>query len=77
MEKGLKGFFKTQGIDTEDATFGFHLPPFISVKHMHMHGIAPRSSMSWFHSMMYKPFSLWFKTVSCCDILLLFFYKTK
>ncbi|TMW52901.1 hypothetical protein DOY81_002017 [Sarcophaga bullata] len=63
MEKGLKGFFKTQGIDTDDATFGFHVPPFISVKHLHMHGIAPRSAMSWFHSLMYKPFSLWFKTV--------------
>lgn len=64
MEEGLKGFFKSQQIDTEDALFGFHMPPFISVKHLHMHGIAPRSNMTWSNSFMFKPHSYWFKTVS-------------
>ncbi|XP_023307532.2 adenosine 5'-monophosphoramidase HINT3-like [Lucilia cuprina] len=63
MEEGLKGFFKSQDIDLNDALFGFHMPPFISVKHLHMHGIAPRSNMSWTNSFMFKPSSYWFKTV--------------
>ncbi|KAM7357901.1 adenosine 5'-monophosphoramidase HINT3-like [Cochliomyia hominivorax] len=63
LEEGIKGFFKSQQIGTNDALFGFHVPPFISVKHLHVHGIAPRSSMSWTSSLMFKPNSYWFKTV--------------
>ncbi|XP_018789658.1 PREDICTED: histidine triad nucleotide-binding protein 3 [Bactrocera latifrons] len=63
MEQGLKSFFEKNNISTTDALFGFHLPPFITVKHLHMHGIAPRSTMSFIHRMMFKTGSAWFKTV--------------
>ncbi|CAD7002848.1 unnamed protein product [Ceratitis capitata] len=63
MEQGLKSFFEKNNITTTDALFGFHLPPFISVKHLHMHGIAPRSTMSFMNRMMFKPDSGWFKSV--------------
>ncbi|XP_013114887.1 adenosine 5'-monophosphoramidase HINT3 isoform X1 [Stomoxys calcitrans] len=63
LEEALKQFFKSKGIDTEDALFGFHMPPFISVRHLHMHGIAPRSTMSWMNSFVFKAHSAWFKLV--------------
>ncbi|XP_037826955.1 histidine triad nucleotide-binding protein 3-like [Lucilia sericata] len=63
MEEGLKGFFKSQDIDLNDALFGFHMPPFISVKHLHMHGIAPRSNMSWTNSFMFNHLHIGLKTV--------------
>lgn len=63
MEQSLKGFLKSKDIDTNDALYGFHMPPFISVKHVHMHAIAPRSNMTWANSFMFKPGSYWFKTV--------------
>ncbi|XP_023176607.2 histidine triad nucleotide-binding protein 3 isoform X2 [Drosophila hydei] len=62
MEKEIKAFFVSKGISTQDAIFGFHYPPFISVKHLHMHGIAPRSQMSFVSQMTYKPSTPWFKT---------------
>ncbi|XP_017841625.1 histidine triad nucleotide-binding protein 3 [Drosophila busckii] len=62
MEEDLKNFFKSKGICTKDALFGFHYPPFISVKHLHMHGIAPRSEMGFISRMVFKPASLWFKS---------------
>ncbi|XP_036337165.1 histidine triad nucleotide-binding protein 3 [Rhagoletis pomonella] len=63
MEQGLTSLFEKMNISTTDALFGFHLPPFVTVKHLHMHGIAPRSTMSFLHRMMFKPGSAWFKTV--------------
>ncbi|EDW70723.1 adenosine 5'-monophosphoramidase HINT3 [Drosophila virilis] len=63
MEQGLKSFFTSKGINTTDALFGFHVPPFISVKHLHMHGIAPRSEMSFVSRWVFRPATAWFKTV--------------
>ncbi|XP_061390408.1 adenosine 5'-monophosphoramidase HINT3 [Musca vetustissima] len=63
LEKAMKEFFISKGIDTEDALFGFHMPPFISVHHLHLHGIAPRSTMSWMNSFVFKTHSPWFKLV--------------
>ncbi|XP_034108225.1 adenosine 5'-monophosphoramidase HINT3 [Drosophila albomicans] len=61
MEDTLKDFFKSKGISTTDALFGFHMPPFISVKHLHLHGIAPRSEMGFFARLVFKPSAPWFK----------------
>lgn len=69
LEDALKQFYKSKGIDTEDALFGFHMPPFISVRHLHMHAIAPRSSMSWMNSFVFKTNSAWFKVVSSAERL--------
>ncbi|KAL7731625.1 hypothetical protein ACLKA6_007978 [Drosophila palustris] len=61
MEETLKSFFKSKGICTTDALFGFHMPPFISVKHLHMHGISPRSEMGFLARLIFKPSAPWFK----------------
>jgi diadenosine tetraphosphate (Ap4A) HIT family hydrolase len=40
-------------ITTSDAKIGFHLPPFYSVPHLHMHVIAPWSTMSLWKRLKY------------------------
>ena len=37
----------------EEGLFGFHLPPFVSVKHLHLHIIAPSTSMSFINSFLF------------------------
>ena len=32
----------------DDSRMGFHWPPFLFVKHLHLHMIAPVANMSWF-----------------------------
>ncbi|XP_030385975.1 histidine triad nucleotide-binding protein 3-like [Scaptodrosophila lebanonensis] len=64
MEDGLKKFLVSKNINTSDALFGFHLPPFITVKHLHMHAIAPRSEIGIIYRMVFRPSTPWFKTVS-------------
>ncbi|KAH8260688.1 hypothetical protein KR038_003428 [Drosophila bunnanda] len=63
LEEGLRDFLKGQGVSSEDVLFGFHLPPFISVRHLHMHAIAPRSEMGFLSRIVFRPSSVWFKTV--------------
>ncbi|KAH8344509.1 hypothetical protein KR067_002724 [Drosophila pandora] len=63
MEEGLKKFLREKGVATDDALLGFHLPPFITVNHLHMHAIAPRSQMGFLSKLIFLP-SAWFKTVS-------------
>ncbi|XP_026844174.1 histidine triad nucleotide-binding protein 3 [Drosophila persimilis] len=69
MEEGLKRFLEDKGISETDALFGFHLPPFITVGHLHMHAIAPRSEMGFFARMMFRP-SAWFKTTNDAHLYL-------
>ncbi|XP_017096231.2 adenosine 5'-monophosphoramidase HINT3 [Drosophila bipectinata] len=61
MEEGLKQFLSEKGVTTDDALLGFHLPPFITVNHLHMHAIAPRSQMGFLSKLIFLP-SAWFKT---------------
>ncbi|EDV39872.1 uncharacterized protein Dana_GF10237 [Drosophila ananassae] len=61
MEEGLKQFLREKGVATDDALLGFHLPPFITVNHLHMHAIAPRSQMGFLSKLIFLP-SAWFKT---------------
>lgn len=44
-----KQVLEQQGGKMEDARVGFHWPPFILVKHLHLHVISPESSMGWFN----------------------------
>ncbi|KAH8353523.1 hypothetical protein KR084_011597 [Drosophila pseudotakahashii] len=59
MEAGMKEFLKSKNIDPEEATIGFHLPPFISVHHLHLHGIFPHSDMSFWNKINFLS-SFWF-----------------
>lgn len=63
MEDSLKEVLKQKNVDMNDILFGFHWPPFTSVKHIHMHGIAPASKMNWKARLIFKPDTLWFCTV--------------
>lgn len=54
---------KNSDVDLNDASFGFHWPPFNSIKHLHMHGIAPASNMSFLSKCMFKPLNVWYRTV--------------
>ena len=48
---------------TEGARFGFHWPPFILVKHLHMHVMSPETSMGWLsRNIVFKRDSLVFYT---------------
>ncbi|XP_017065144.1 histidine triad nucleotide-binding protein 3 [Drosophila eugracilis] len=69
MESSLKEFLAAKGISAEDALFGFHLPPFITVKHLHMHAIAPRSEMGFLSRLIFRP-SVWFKTAADAHLYL-------
>ena len=47
----------------KDGLFGFHVPPFTSVDHLHLH-IIERPFTSIFGSILFPSFnSLWFKTI--------------
>lgn len=64
MEEKLKEYLMELGIQSDNATFGFHWPPFISVKHLHMHCIAPLSKMNFISRLIFKPLNIWYCTVS-------------
>lgn len=64
LEASLKTLLESRGVDVNDALYGFHWPPFISVKHLHMHAMAPASGMAFKSRMIFRPNSLWFATVS-------------
>ncbi|XP_023128179.2 adenosine 5'-monophosphoramidase HINT3-like isoform X2 [Amphiprion ocellaris] len=44
----------------EDIRMGFHLPPFTSVPHLHLHVLAPASKMVLKSQLRYGPQSHWF-----------------
>ncbi|XP_036406195.1 histidine triad nucleotide-binding protein 3-like [Megalops cyprinoides] len=48
--------------DIEDVRLGFHVPPFTSVPHLHLHALAPASQMDASSLHMYGPQSCWFIT---------------
>ncbi|KAH8240921.1 hypothetical protein KR026_008091, partial [Drosophila bipectinata] len=62
MESGMMEFLRSKKVDPEKAIIGFHIPPFISVKHLHLHAIYPSSDMSLGHKISFMS-SFWFKKV--------------
>ena len=46
--------------EINDALYGFHFPPFISVNHLHMHVISPSSTMSFINSNLFRKNSWYF-----------------
>ncbi|XP_060521022.1 adenosine 5'-monophosphoramidase HINT3-like [Cylas formicarius] len=51
------------GGDVQDLRLGFHLPPFNSVSHLHLHVISPASQMSILSRVIFKPNTWWFASV--------------
>lgn len=58
IEKRLPGL----PVETE-MSFGFHWPPFNSVTHLHMHGIAPVSKMRFLQRQIFRKDSFWYRQV--------------
>lgn len=50
------------GYDERDSYVGFHVPPFISVPHLHMHVISPATQILSGKRFKYVPGSCWFWT---------------
>ena len=53
-----------QNIDSNDIRLGFHWPPLNSIRHVHLHAIAPVSQMSLFSKLIFMPNTFWFASVS-------------
>ncbi|XP_058125263.1 adenosine 5'-monophosphoramidase HINT3-like [Anopheles ziemanni] len=62
LKQELVAVLRGKQIEPSNASFGFHIPPFTSVKHLHMHAIAPTTSMGLISRMIFRPNSMWFKT---------------
>ncbi|XP_037304556.2 adenosine 5'-monophosphoramidase HINT3-like [Pungitius pungitius] len=63
VEMGWSILKKNKISDLEDVRMGFHVPPFSSVPHLHLHALAPASEMSFASLRRYGPQSHWFITV--------------
>ncbi|XP_057678187.1 adenosine 5'-monophosphoramidase HINT3-like isoform X2 [Corythoichthys intestinalis] len=62
-EMGRNVLEKNKVRDLNDVRLGFHVPPFSSVPHLHLHALAPASKMNDSARRRYGPQSHWFITV--------------
>lgn len=62
-DMGLKILKMNKVSDLDDIRMGFHVPPFSSVPHLHLHVLAPASQMCHRSLLRYGPQSHWFITV--------------
>ncbi|KAF5303681.1 hypothetical protein FQR65_LT00825 [Abscondita terminalis] len=57
-----KNVLKEAGCSIDDARIGFHVPPFNSIAHLHLHFIAPVSDLSFWSRIAFRPNTWWFAT---------------
>lgn len=70
IENG-KRVLQENGGDLNDIRLGFHLPPFNSISHLHLHIISPVSQMSFLNRGIFKPNTLWFASVMNLFLIIL------
>jgi hypothetical protein len=54
---------KHEQTDMNEISLGFHIPPFNSIQHLHLHGIAPTSEMNFIRRLVFREDSFWYKKV--------------
>ncbi|KRF81583.1 adenosine 5'-monophosphoramidase HINT3 [Drosophila virilis] len=64
MQNGMIQFLASKDVDISKSVIGFHVPPFISQKHLHLHGISPVSEMSFSDRISFMIPSFWFKSAN-------------
>ncbi|KAF2897522.1 hypothetical protein ILUMI_08651 [Ignelater luminosus] len=57
-----KNVLQEKGADINDIRLGFHVPPFNSISHLHLHLISPASDMRLIGRMIFRPDTWWFAT---------------
>ncbi|GAB0093608.1 histidine triad nucleotide-binding protein 3 [Sergentomyia squamirostris] len=63
MQSALEKVLSEKNVNiSTDSLFGFHWPPFTSIKHLHMHGMGPKGQMGFFGKLIFKPNNKWFCT---------------
>ena len=62
MESVAHAQLEQAGYTARESYLGFHVPPFISVPHLHMHVIAPAAQIVSRKRFKYVPGSCWFWT---------------
>ncbi|XP_042359641.1 histidine triad nucleotide-binding protein 3-like [Plectropomus leopardus] len=63
MEEMGRSVLEKNKASLDDVRMGFHVPPFSSVPHLHLHTLAPASKMNFRSQLHYGPRSYWFITV--------------
>uniref|UniRef100_UPI0037E7804D adenosine 5'-monophosphoramidase HINT3-like n=1 Tax=Semicossyphus pulcher TaxID=241346 RepID=UPI0037E7804D len=63
VQMGWRVLEQNKVSDLDDVRMGFHIPPFSSVPHLHLHTLAPASKMNFKSQLHYGPKSHWFITV--------------
>lgn len=62
IDMGMRTLKMNKVSALDDIRLGFHLPPFSSVPHLHLHALAPASQMSDRSMLRYGPQTHWFIT---------------
>ncbi|XP_059211936.1 adenosine 5'-monophosphoramidase HINT3-like isoform X2 [Centropristis striata] len=62
-EMGRSILEKNRVSNLDDVRIGFHIPPFSSVPHLHLHAMAPASTMPFKSQLHYGAQSHWFITI--------------
>lgn len=68
MKDALDITLAKDAVDVNDVSFGFHWPPFNSITHLHLHGVAPVSKMRFLARWIFRPNNIWYCTV-CVEII--------
>ncbi|XP_030080540.1 histidine triad nucleotide-binding protein 3 [Drosophila hydei] len=64
MQTGMIRFLASKNVSIASSLIGFHIPPFISQKHLHLHGISPTSEMDLSDRISFFMPSFWFKSAN-------------